>query len=707
MNTPLISALIQNAALLLAMVVAFDIMTSYAPMRWTLFHKVLAGAAVGAIGIAMIALAVPFDAGLLFDTRSVLLAVAGLFLGAIPTAIAILMTGAFRLALGGASAATGVAVIVASGLIGLGWRYARRAQPRENTSWQELYALGIVVHVVMLGLMFTLPGRGGQQVITEIGFAVMTVHPIATLAIGLLFVQRLRSLRAVAALAVSENRFRLLAENARDVVFRFDMLPQPRFTYMSPSCRRLFGYEPEDYYADSDLGRKVVHPEDRPLLEAARRGAVPPDEPVVLRWIRKDGEVVWTEQWNTLIRDEKGEVIASEGIVRDITPRRLAEEERLKLMAQLHESQKIESLGRLAGGVAHELNNVLAAILSSAEARRNAISPSDPTSRTLEAIINASVRGRTVVRSLLYFSRPVIETRGPVDLNETCGEIAELLGRTTFSKIHFVTDLEKSLPAVEGDSTALTHALMNVCINAIDAMPEGGDLTIRTRTTRDGLVEVAVVDSGTGMPPDVQARAVEPFFTTKEAGKGTGLGLAIAYGAAKAHEGRLEIDSTPGEGTEVRLLFPVALGVAPKDEQPETLATATSNDGVLRVLLVDDDDLVRAGVTALLEICGYEVHTSVDGALALKQLEAGLDPDVVILDVSMPGLTGPETLDRLLVTRPHQRVLMASGFGDEPMLRAMAGRPNVLSIQKPFTLEELEARLGELTALPVTDARVV
>lgn len=976
-------ALAQNAGLLLALVAAFDLLMARGEQLWTLRQKILAGFATGAIAVTMIAVAVPFGAGIIFDTRSVLLAMAGLFLGPLPTLIAIVMASAFRLALGGA-ATTGVAVIVASGTIGILWNRRHRETALENITSRELYVFGLVVHVVMLGLMVSLPGESLARVWSEVMLPVMVVHPLATLLMGLLFVQRLRFHRAIADLAASESRFRLLAENASDVIFRYDFAPIAAFTYVSPSATAFTGYSPEEFYADRDLGVKLVSPHDRPLLEASLRGEVPDGQPVILRWIRKDGTILWTEQRNRTVRNELGEVSAVEGIVRDITvstqadvmirmalkatnqglydfdlhtgavrvseeywrmlgyddfdfaetydtwfqrvhpderedvvrhlrdfiegrashyreefrmrtrsgdwvwvlslasivsrdaegkPERIigthtdttalksaehiaqvsrqeterllagaeesrrallslvedqqiaerqlreaerelrrlteileatqaaaqvggwtlevpsrallwseetyrihdttpeqyvpslesarsfftpeslpvveeilrdaidrgvsrsaelelisaagvrkwvhfassvttdegqvvrvtcaiqditarvrAERERLELMAQLHQAQKLDSLGSLAGGVAHDLNNVLAAILSSAEAHRRKLEDGDPIARALDTIATACVRGRSVVRSLLYFARPEIDRRGPVDLNAVVREIADLLDRTTLKRIRFRIDLADRLPAVDGDMAALTHALMNVCINAVDAMPDGGELSIRTQVRPDGGASIHVRDTGEGMTPEIAARAVEPFFTTKTVGKGTGLGLAMVYGAVRAHGGTLTINSAPGEGTEVVLTFPAVTQEAGTISSPASKGERMLASP-LTILLVDDDELIREGFSALLEMDGHDVSLAASGEEALAKIRDGVAPDLVILDVNMPGLTGPQTLDRLLEMRPDQRVLLASGFGDDAMLRATESRPNVMSIQKPFTIEDLEAKL--------------
>ena len=328
MNRTLIVALIQNAGLLLAMVVVFDYLTARRNPIATPFRKALAGIAIGLVGIAMIVVSVPFEQGIIFDTRSVLLGVSGLFLGGWPTIIAMTMIAVFRIMLGGDGATMGVSVIVASGAIGVLWRRLRSG-PVEDISWRELYALGIAIHVVMMGLMLMLPGESAGRVFHSLAAPVMVVHPLATVVLGLLFAQRLRNYNVRESLSESESRFRLLAENASDMIFRVELVPERKFTYVSPSSVSLTGYSPEEYYADSELAFRTVHPEDRHLLAdgASGKGA---DAPRVMRWIRKDGAIIWAEQRTTPIFDVHGNLVAIEGISRDVTENQQAQE-RLRL----------------------------------------------------------------------------------------------------------------------------------------------------------------------------------------------------------------------------------------------------------------------------------------------------------------------------------------------------------------------------------------
>jgi len=341
MDNPAFAALAQNAALLLAMVVVFDLVTRRRPVVTKLPEHLFAGVAVGTISIGLVIASFRLETGIVFDTRSVLLSTSGLFLGALPTGIAMAMATAFRLWQGGAGAWTGTLVILATGGIGIVWRRYRHGHLKGITVL-ELYLLGVVTHVVMLGLMLTLPGGAAQRVMSDIALPVILIYPLATTALGLILAQRLRREAAIVALAESESRYRRLAENAADLIYRIRLHPERYFEYVSPAATPMTGYTPEEHYADPDLGFKLVHPDDRSLLQVETTGEVESARPVVLRWVRKDGAVIWTEQRNVPIYNEAGRLIALEGIARDITVQKQVEE------ALLKSKKLLEAAGRIA-----------------------------------------------------------------------------------------------------------------------------------------------------------------------------------------------------------------------------------------------------------------------------------------------------------------------------------------------------------------------
>lgn len=376
-----------------------------------------------------------------------------------------------------------------------------------------------------------------------------------------------------------------------------------------------------------------------------------------------------------------------------IIERKRTELAKREVEQQLQQSQKMESLGNLAGGIAHDLNNVLAAVLGMASASRGRFQESDPMTKVLDTITKACTRGRDVVKSLLIFARRELGETKPLDLNALVRESVELLSHSTLKRVDLLLDLEEPLPEIQGDSAALSHCLINLSVNAVDAMPGQGTVTFRTRRIPGEGISLSVRDTGTGMSPEVLERAMEPFFTTKPQGKGTGLGLSMVYGTMQAHDGSLSIQSRLGEGTEVVLSFPESRLI--EATPPEaTFPRVTSPTRALRILVVDDDDLVRATLGMMLEVLGHKVTLASGGEEALQRIKGGLDIDLVVLDMNMPGQTGIQTLAQLRILRPHQRVLLASGHTDEALESIVAADPELEFISKPFDLSDLTKRLN-------------
>jgi PAS domain S-box-containing protein len=411
---------------------------------------------------------------------------------------------------------------------------------------------------------------------------------------------------------------------------------------------------------------------------------------------KKNGDLFQERATIAPVRDEAGVLTGYIALKEDITRQKRHEEERRLLEAQLHESQKLESLGSLAGGVAHDMNNVLGAILGLASSMREAVDPFSAEAKNFDTIVNACMRGRGVVKSLLYFAHKDLQEEQSINLNSLVKEMTQLLSYTTLKRVKVSMDLQRGLGAVRGDAGALGHALMNLCVNAMDAMPGGGTLIIQTAASQDGGVTLLVKDTGEGMPPGVLAKAMEPFFTTKPQGKGTGLGLAMVYGTMKAHEGAFELRSRPGEGTEAILRFPASRVERPIESPAPVPVVAEPPRVSLKILLVDDDDLIRESVVPTLEMLGHVVTAAPGGAQALRMLEEGLPVDLVILDMNMPGMSGAEALPLILHLRPGTPVLMASGYSEQEIAPLLEGRPRVYSLRKPFSMKEVQQKITEL-----------
>jgi len=410
-----------------------------------------------------------------------------------------------------------------------------------------------------------------------------------------------------------------------------------------------------------------------------------------LRLVRPDKTSFWAHLDSSDTLDADGAPVYRV-VMSDVSERKRAEEEKQRLERHALKSQNMETLGRLAGGVAHDMNNVLGAILGLASANLELQPMDSPAYRAFSTISKAAVRGGNTVKSLLAFARQSPAVEQDLDLNTILQEEVRLLERTTFAKVRLVMDLDPDLRRIRGDASALTLAFMNLCVNAVDAMAANGTIRLCTRNMGDHWVEVIVEDSGCGMSKAVLDKAMDPFFTTKEVGKGTGLGLSMVFSTVEAHRGHMTIQSELGKGTHVELFFPACEAldastdqvIEPVPEQPRV---------VLQVLVVDDDELIHSAMQSLLEALGHKVTSVASGEAALGQLEAGLEPDVVLLDMNMPGLGGVGTLPRMRALRPELPVLISTSRVDQSALNFIAAHPFTTLMPKPFTLGQLRKHL--------------
>lgn len=489
------------------------------------------------------------------------------------------------------------------------------------------------------------------------------------------------------------ERMQAMLDHSWDVLTLMDA--EGRLIFNSSAAQRLHGFTREEMAGRNTFD--FIHPEDQAKVgEVFQHCLASPDLPVRVeyRYARKHGAWIWMEAVavNLLHSAPVHAIVVNS---RDISERKQAEEERRSLERQLQQSQKMESLGRLAGGVAHDMNNVLASILGLASLHEEQLPPGHPSRRAFEIIGFACHRGGDLVKRLLAFARQGLAEMRPVELNQMLREEVHLLERTIPPQVRLSLDLAPDLAPIQGDLSALSLTVMNLCVNALDAMPDGGELVLRTRNTASGWVEVDVEDTGTGMPREVLDQALSPFFTTKPFGKGTGLGLAIAYNTLLAHHGTLDLASEPGRGTRVTLAFPASPA---EDQVPAApvVSSTTHDAGPLEVLLVDDDPVVRDTIAAMVRGIGHGITTAERGEAALSELAHGTNPDLVILDLNMPGIGGAETLARIRRMDPRLPVLIATGRADQGAQALMEMHSCVGLLPKPFSLAGLRAAIHAL-----------
>lgn len=506
--------------------------------------------------------------------------------------------------------------------------------------------------------------------------------------------ERRRRRRAEAALRESEERFRLIAEHAQDIIFRYRLVPEPVMEYLSPAVESITGYRPEQFYGHPDLIFSLVEPADRPLL--ARSWCEGQTGTVTIRWNHRSGGVAWIEQRAGAILGRDGRPVAVEGILRDVTDRVRAEQNKLELEQKLRQSERLDSLGRLAGGIAHDFNNILAVISGYATMLAEELDENGPNRADAQAIEQAAARGSALTRQLLIFSRLEPSRPETLDLNVVATDMQRLLARTLGEDIELRTVLGPDLPPITMDRSKLEQVLMNAVMNSRAAMPGGGLLTIGTSAETDaGFVSLTITDTGCGMAPEVAARAFEPFFTTKGRGNGTGLGLATAYGVVTDAGGTITLESQPDQGTTVRVRLPAG-SAGPAGEAVVARVPSAGGRGQ-RILVVEDEDGVRDIVCRILKKAGYDVHASGDPQEALKMcLDGNLHVDALLSDVIMPGMSGTQLTAELRRTRPGLPVLFMSGYTSGPKPGGQELPPDAPLLYKPFQTDQLLQTLDQL-----------
>jgi PAS domain S-box-containing protein len=466
---------------------------------------------------------------------------------------------------------------------------------------------------------------------------------------------------------------------------------------------RIYGYEPGEIEVSNEDFYKLVHPDDRQnyvrlVTRAAAEGA---PFTVEFRAKRKDGrEIVVNEMANTLT-DASGRPVRMLGTAQDVTERRSTEE-------RLRQSQKMEAVGQLTGGIAHDFNNLLTVIINGAETLEEQIKgKATPSSWPLDSIMNAVEQATALTRRLLAFARKQpLEPRN-VNINEIVTSVQPLLERTLGENVAIRIDLQSALWTAYVDAHQVESVVLNLAINARDAMPDGGHLVIETaNVTLDedqvaryvdvmpgDYVALGVSDNGTGMPADVLAHAIEPFFTTKPTGKGTGLGLSMAYGFAKQSGGHLNIYSEVGAGTTVRLYFPRTKFRS----KPDARVAGGQSDmphGREVILVVEDDAAVRQTATGLLRGLAYTVLEAANGGEALSIASSDQTIDLLFTDVTLPGgLSGPTLAEEMRKLRPTLRVLYTSGYTETAIVRQGELNNKVELVQKPYRRQALAQKI--------------
>jgi PAS domain S-box-containing protein len=571
---------------------------------------------------------------------------------------------------------------------------------RLRMSWGALATLGLAAGVCAV-CAFVLSFRG--TLFSPLPATVALACNVPVLTLFRYLRERNRAERAQQQLAAatqrsrevlkeSESRYRRLVENVNDAIIMDDV--EGRLVFANRRFREWFGLQEAEIR--NVLLEQYVAPEWRVEMRARHdrrmRGEAVPDH-CEFEGIRPDGTRISIEALVTTV-EENGRITGSQSALRDATGRK-------RMEAQYLQAQKMESVGRLAGGVAHDFNNLLTVINGYSAMLLGHLPEGDRSKQGLEQILQAGERAAELTQKLLTFSRKQLVRPGPLNLNLLVAEAREMFNRVIGEDIELITRLSPDLGSVIADPGQIHQVLMNLVVNARDAMPNGGTVTVETRNAEadagTSFVCLGVTDTGSGMSDEVKQHLFEPFFTTKDQGKGTGLGLATVYGIVHQNGGRIEVTSELGRGTAFHIYLPRIKPALP--EQPDASAAAPSLQGSETVLIVEDQDAVRQLATTILESYGYRVLQASNGPEAIALAESYRAAiHLLLTDIILPLMDGRVLADKLRAVRPETKILYISGYSEEKIGRSNPLDGDLAYLSKPFTSQALALRVREILA---------
>jgi PAS domain S-box-containing protein len=512
--------------------------------------------------------------------------------------------------------------------------------------------------------------------------------------------------KAEGALRESEEHFRSVFYGA-GMGISIVTLSDGRFLDVNPALQDMLGYTAVEL--TQMAWPDVTHPDDVEKDWKLTRGLISGVQDIgeiEKRFLRKDGAIMWGRLAVSLVRDGEGNPQFAVGMVQDITQHRQAEKDREEIQAQLLQAQKMEAVGRLTAGIAHDFNNLLTVINGYGERLQQQMAPDHPLQQLVERIVHSGWRAADLVRQLLIFSRKQVVEPQVLDLNAVVMEIEKLLRRVIGEDVELQTLLSPDLWPVRVDSTQLEQVIVNLAVNARDAMPDGGQLSIETANVTleeggtashpgvqpGGYVLLVVTDTGVGISAEVKERIFEPYFTTKEEGKGTGLGLTTVYTIVQQNYGHISVDSQEGKGSRFRILLP-RFNDVPQSTVHQQSATEVPG-GNETILVVEDDGHMRDLIRHVLQDQGYETLVAGNGQQALEALAAHAGTvHLLLADVVLPGMSGKGVAERVASIRPGVRVLFMSGYTDEEIAHHGVLDEGVAFLPKPFTPTDLARKV--------------
>ncbi|TGN03442.1 ATP-binding response regulator [Leptospira dzoumogneensis] len=506
-----------------------------------------------------------------------------------------------------------------------------------------------------------------------------------------------------------EELFKELTDAIHEV-FWMTSLSKNEIVYISQGYEQIWGRSRQSLLENPISWLECIHPDDRDrVFNSAKTRQTSGEYREEYRIVRPDGEIRWIRDKAFPVKNERGETIRVAGVAEDITEHKLkeaqlkdVEKKRAELEQQLIQAQKLESLGTLASGIAHDFNNILSIIMGHTSVIEISRTNPEKFSQHISALHMATQRGASLVRQLLTFARKTEFNLEPTQINDIILEISKLIPQTFPKNIRLFTDFQENLPLVHVDSNQIHQVLLNLCVNARDAMQEGGILSIETfladaenlrigysKSFAEKYIILRISDSGSGMSEKIKQRIFEPFFTTKDIGKGTGLGLALAYSVIDNHKGWIEVESELGKGTTFLVYLPV-----PKEKSEVNVKPAYSESeslgGKESILIVEDEELLRNMLGDLLESKGYKVYLAVDGEDGVEQfLLRHSQISLVLTDLGLPKFGGGEVIKRIRAIHSSVKILLASGFMEPELKLSLKDFGVSYFIQKPYLGTEI------------------
>ena len=698
----------------LAMLIALSVVSGFVDMRWkrsTWTGACLQGVVFGSA--AVIGMLRPFvmGPGLIFDGRSVMISLGALFFGPWAGAVACLMTVPLRIFQGGSGVWMGTMVILVSAGIGTLLHWARHGKQGKISSL-TLFLFGLLVHMGMLSMAIFLPAEVAWTVLKKISLPVMSIYPLATVLIGKILSDQASQDQLLGSLREERERLAGIIKGTHAGTWEWNV--QTGDLLVNERWAEIIGRTVKEISPVTlETWEKLSHPEDlkvsNALMERHFRGELDYYEMELRMW-HKDERWVWIlDRGRVTSWTKDGKPLMVMGTHQDITERKRAEVEKMRLEADLQQAQKMESVGRLAGGVAHDFNNILTVILGHVEMAIEQVEPSQEIHNDLKEIQKAAERSADLTRQLLAFARKQNISPKVLDLSQTVEGLFQMLRRLIGESISLAWRPNKELWQVQLDPSQIDQILVNLCANARDSISGVGTIELKVENvhfdesycashagyTAGEFVRLTVKDSGSGMDRETLGHIFEPFFTTKGIGEGTGLGLATIYGIVKQNKGFIHVHSKLGEGTEFHIYLPRYAGE--KDVSPLQSVSRAMARGNETILLVEDEMAILDMTAKMIQQMGYTVWMANSPAEALRIAREHTEKiHLLITDVVMPEMNGRDLARNLVSLHPDIKSLFMSGYTADVIAHNGMLHPGVHFIQKPFSGHELATQIREV-----------